>query len=113
VGIRRASIPLGIRQCVCLGLVEVTQQGHRSSAGFHTPSTYRLTYLNGCGQSPPPTDEWRLIRSPDEAQAALEKARRIKNWGTQPLLKKQKPGRVNASEPDAAAGPDEARSWAR
>ena len=52
-------------------------------------------------------------RSQDEAQAALEKARRIKNWGTQPLLKKQKPGRVNASEPDAAAGPDEARSWAR
>jgi hypothetical protein len=56
-GNRRASVARAIRQAVALGFLEITRQGGRSVSGFRSPSRYRLTYLNGCGKSPPRTDE--------------------------------------------------------
>ena len=72
-GIRRASVALAVRQCVALGFLAIERQGLRSRAEFRAPSVYRLTYLNGCGRSPLPTDNWRSVTKEDAA-AALEKA---------------------------------------
>jgi hypothetical protein len=102
-GIRRASVALAIRQCVCLGFVEVTQRGRRSAAGFHTPSSYRLTYVYGCGNSSARTDEWRRYKAAEAAEAALQTAAQTRNWDTQPKPRKQKPGRAIEPDPDALA----------
>lgn len=102
-GIRRASIALAIRQCVALGFLEITQRGRRSAASFHTPSTYRLTYLSGCGSSPEATHEWRRISSAENAQAALQVAAQMKNQNRHPKGRMQKAGRDNAPQPDAIA----------
>ena len=37
-GVRRASVALAIRQCVCLGFIEVTRQGGRSISDVRRPS---------------------------------------------------------------------------
>lgn len=100
--IRRASIALAIRQAVALGFLEVVKQGYLSASGFRSPSLYRLTYVHGCGQSPPPTDEWRQIKTAEEAAAALTEAASKKNHSSQ-ARRKQKAGCKNATSPDAKA----------
>ena len=68
-----------------------------------------MSYLHGCGRSPAPTDEWRKIRSPEEAQAALKRAAEEKNYGTQPIrvrdARMQKAGRVSATRLDSKVIP--------
>ncbi|MDB5596251.1 MAG: hypothetical protein JWM36_3212 [Hyphomicrobiales bacterium] len=76
-GIRRASVALAIRQCVALGFLKIAKQGARSRAEFRAPSLYLLTYVNGGGKSPPPTDEWRRLASEEAAALALVQARRV------------------------------------
>jgi hypothetical protein len=83
-GIRRASVALAIRQCVALGFLEVTRPGFRSSAEFHHPSLYRLTYISGCGISPAPTDDWRRIKTDEAAKEALNRAAASRRHETQP-----------------------------
>jgi hypothetical protein len=73
-GLRRQSVALAIRQCNALGFLETTRQGRRSGQEYRTPSLYRLTYLHGCGRSPPPTDDWRKIDTDDAAVEALARA---------------------------------------
>lgn len=84
--IRRASVALAIRQCVELGFLEVMVKGYRAGAGFKVPSKYRLTYIMGLTRSDygRPTDEWAAIKTPADAEAALERARIDKNHDKQP-----------------------------
>ena len=76
---RRNDIALAIRQCAALGFLDVTRQGWCSVSEFRTPSLYRLTYVFGrkdkrTGAAGNPTDEWRRIKSDDDATTALAKA---------------------------------------
>lgn len=70
-GLRRASVAAALREAVALGFVEVTRRGRRAYGGAKVPSTYRLTYIAGRRASPSPTNEWRRLKTLDEARAAL------------------------------------------
>ena len=76
IGIRRQSISLALRRLAHLGFLRVTREGYRTEKGQHVPSTYFLTYLYN--KSPKfngaPTHDWQLIKSADDASAALEAA---------------------------------------
>lgn len=72
-GIRRASVPLALRQAEALGFV-VRQKGYRTSGDVRAPSLYRLTYVFGVGKSPDPSNDWRNIGSDNEAAALLRSA---------------------------------------
>jgi hypothetical protein len=70
-GIRRKSISRAIRECVALGFLEITIQGGLKRADIRRPSNYRLTYVNGRGESPDPTHDWRNIATSEHAAAAI------------------------------------------
>ena len=74
---RRNDITLSIRQCVGLGFLEVTEQGGRSISDRRWPSRYRLTYVLSTEGSdgPPPTHEWRHIRTDADAIKALARVK--------------------------------------
>jgi hypothetical protein len=99
-GIRRASIPLALRQLVELGFIEI-KQGRRAISKYRNPSLYRLTHLfsrvTGAKANMQPTHEWHNIKTDEEAQAALQRAAQSRNYDTQPPRKNQKAGRENAT----------------
>lgn len=77
-GMRRASMPLAIRQAVALGFLDVTRAGYKTSAEFRVPTLYRLTYASGkikgargSAAIQTPTDEWKEVASAEEANARL------------------------------------------
>ncbi len=72
-GVRRASIPEGIRQLVRGGFLVVTDQGRQSYGDLRIPSRYRITYLPtfADGRWVEPTHEWRLL---EKQKAARENA---------------------------------------
>jgi hypothetical protein len=102
-GVRRASVALAIRQCVCLGFIEVTHQGGRSISYVRRPSEYRLTYLVGRGKSPVPTNEWQCLASEADALAALRKVEQVSRRRTSQPAKNKKPDAL-ASLGEAKAG---------
>jgi hypothetical protein len=73
-GIYRKAIPLAIRELVALGFIEVTEQGCAGNAEFRSPSKYRVTYRHVDRANP--TDEWRRIKTDDEATMIAQGARR-------------------------------------
>src|SRR5215204_4133497 len=81
-GVRRASVSLALRQCAALGFLEITHRGGRSISEYRNPSQYRLTYLTGRGQSAIKTDEWKRIKTDEDAKAALKRAAEDKNHET-------------------------------
>jgi hypothetical protein len=73
-GMDREAIPVGIRQCVALGFIEVTEKGRAGNAEFRSPNLFRLTYRetdDGAG----PTDEWRRIQTGDQAKLLVQEVR--------------------------------------
>lgn len=87
-GIRRKSVAPAIRELIALGFLVVTQRGRMAAAEFHTPNTYRLTYLSEMGGRGPATDDWERL-SADDVAAAIAR------------LKEQKSGGGNAPVPGA------------
>src|SRR5262249_1519856 len=65
-----------IREVVALGFVEITEAGH-SGADVRTVSKYRLTYRPTDKKTP--TDEWRSIKTLEQATALANAARAAKN----------------------------------
>jgi hypothetical protein len=61
----KRSVALAVRQCEALGFLTV-KHGGRGEA-----SLYCLTYVNGRGASPFPTDTWRRIKTRSAAQKLL------------------------------------------
>jgi hypothetical protein len=82
-GIRRASIPLALRQCVALGFLVITEKGRRSISDLRWPSTYRLTYVIGRGSDDIPTNNWERITSEELALERLAQARQQRNHESQ------------------------------
>jgi hypothetical protein len=73
-GINRHAIGPAIRECVALGFVEVTERGRAGNSEWRKASVYRLTYLFTATASP--TDDWRRIKSTEEAEAVAAAARK-------------------------------------
>jgi hypothetical protein len=73
-GLHRHAIAPAIRELVALGFVEVSQRGCAGNAGYRQPALYRLTYRHW-GSHKETTDEWRRIKTVEEAEAVAEQAR--------------------------------------
>jgi hypothetical protein len=101
-GVRRASVALAIRQCVCLGFVEIMRRGGRSMSNVRRPSLYRLTYVVGRGRSTEGTNEWQCFATKEDALASLRKTA---------ATVKRRVGRTNKNKkPDALASLGEAKA---
>jgi hypothetical protein len=68
----RRTIARGIREAEALGLARRIR-GRAGNGEFKTPSLYRLTYLSTYegGKKLAPTDEWREVKSMEDARALL------------------------------------------
>lgn len=71
-GMRRSSILAAVLEAGALGLVDPTR-GVRSFGSRKLPSIYRLTWL-GTPDGLPPTNEWRAIKTDDEAAVRVRNA---------------------------------------
>jgi hypothetical protein len=107
-GVRRASVALALRQCVALGFVEIVKTGKRAIAEFRSPTRYRLTHVIGRGVGricqEEPSNEWRSIKTADDARSALLRAVAIRNYETQPLRRAGIPSRDIDSRLTGASG---------
>src|SRR6266478_9520309 len=72
-GIDRHAIAPAIRECEVLGFVETTEHGRAGNAEFRSPNKFRLTY-RPTGDAGP-TDDWRRVRSVEDAQRLARQAR--------------------------------------
>ena len=75
-GIDRHAIAPAVREVEALGLAEITERGRAGNADYRTPNKFRLTYrpTGNCG----PTDDWRRIKTLEEAKARAQAAREPK-----------------------------------
>jgi hypothetical protein len=73
-GIHRHAVAPAIREVVALGFVEITKAGRAGNAEYRTPNVFRLTYkpTDYADQ----TDDWRRIKSVEEAAAKADVARK-------------------------------------
>jgi len=85
IGNRHCITP-AIREVVALGFVEITQQGRGGNAEFRQPTHYRLTFINNI-DGEPPTDEWRRIRTLEQARTIAGEARKRVSKKKNPVSK--------------------------
>jgi hypothetical protein len=95
-GIHRHAIAPAMRELEALGFIEITEHGIAGTAEHRAPNKFRLTYI-GEGRATP-TDEWRRIRTIEDAQliakqARMSQAEEPRKWRVQ----KQKPVPVFAN----------------
>jgi hypothetical protein len=72
-GIHRHAIGPGIRECVALGFVEITEHGRAGNAEFRAPNLFKLTYRPTRAEGP--TDDWRNIQAIEGAEVLARGAR--------------------------------------
>jgi hypothetical protein len=77
-GTNRHSVGPAIRELVALGLVGITEEGRAGNDKGHKATRYRLTYVNNKNRAHP-TNEWRGIKTVEEAEALAEAARAKKS----------------------------------
>jgi hypothetical protein len=73
-GVHRHAIAPAIREAVALGFVQITRPGCAGNANYRQPTLYRITYRHS-GSHRETTDEWRRIKTIEEAEAIAERAR--------------------------------------
>jgi hypothetical protein len=78
-GIHRRSIAPGLRECEALGFLETVQRGRPGTSNSRRPSVYRLTYLHS--KTSNPTNEWRGIKSQEDADRIAREARDARSAG--------------------------------
>jgi hypothetical protein len=88
-GMDRHAIAPAIREVVALGFVEITQPGRAGNAEWRRPNMFRLTYRQK--DRAEPTNEWRKIKSIEEAEMVAKTARTAKpkknsQWGFTPVF---------------------------
>jgi hypothetical protein len=69
-GIHRHAVAPAIRELEVLGFIEITQRGKPSAGTFRWPNYFRLTFVN-----PEPTNEWKAIKTMEEAKMRADMAR--------------------------------------
>ena len=85
-GIDRHCIGAALREVEALGFVRVTERGRAGNAEYRTPNKFGLTYrpVNHANA----TDDWRKIKTVEEAQAIARAVRKPRN---RPCKGKQNP----------------------
>jgi hypothetical protein len=81
-GISHKSVAPAIREAVALGLVEVTERGRPSESDFgRHPNHFRLTYVavRRGTRWHEATDEWKQIKTLEEAEKIAQEARTAKD----------------------------------
>jgi hypothetical protein len=79
-GIDRASVAPALREGEALGFLRITERGRGGNREYRAPNKFYLTFAR-CRESRarPPTDEWRKIKTIEEAKAAARSAGLTKN----------------------------------
>jgi hypothetical protein len=75
-GIHRHAIAPAIREVEALGFARITQHGRAGNAEFRTPNLFALTHLPTDDGRVTATDDWRKIKTMEEATAVAEAARK-------------------------------------
>ena len=92
----------------CIGVFSDQEAGKASNRRTSHPAMYRLTHvLNryADGGRREPTNEWRRIKTDDDARVALRQAASERNRDTQPRPKIKRPDAPARPVPDANAHP--------
>jgi hypothetical protein len=89
-GIHRHAIAPAIRELEALGFAIVTEHGRSGNAGYRKPNLFRITFHPGGTETGEPSDEWRGIKTLEEAEALAAKAREAKAEGYRPHRSKNK-----------------------
>ena len=97
LGQDRHAIAPAMREDEALGFVQVTERGRAGNADYRTPNKFRLTYQPT--DSAGPTDDWRKIKTIEEAKAIAVAARKPIRSGrsTKGAAKSTKPVGINTS----------------
>ena len=74
-GIHWNSIAPAIREAAALGFIRITQEGIASNREFRIPNMFALTHL-ATDKEPKPTEEWRRIKTVEEAKTIAAAARK-------------------------------------
>lgn len=75
-GVRWNSISSAIREADALGFIRITRYGKASNAEFRIPNMFALTHLPTNDGQTAATDDWRGIKTIEEAEAIAEAARK-------------------------------------
>jgi hypothetical protein len=75
-GIDRHAVAPAIRELVALGFIEVTEQGYAGIAGHRSPNRFRLTSQPVQGQYGYGTNDWRKIKTDEDAAEKARTARK-------------------------------------
>jgi hypothetical protein len=79
-GMHRTSVAPAIREAEALGFIRVTERGRGGNAEHRSPNRFYLTYAHTLdSRRHPPTDEWRHIKTLEEANQVARAARANKN----------------------------------
>jgi hypothetical protein len=79
-GIELTSIAPAIREAEALGFIRVTERGRAGNREYRKPNLFRLTFSHDReSRSQPPTDDWRKIKTIEEAAAIAKAARAAKD----------------------------------
>jgi len=79
-GMHRTSVAPAIREAEALGFIEITERGHGGNAEYRSPNRFYLTYAHTRdSKRHRPTDEWRRIKTPQEANQIARTARANKS----------------------------------
>jgi len=77
-GIHHASVAAAIREAQALGFIKVTERGRGGNAEHRRPNLFRLTFARN-DRSSPPSDEWKRIKTIEEAEEIARMARKAKD----------------------------------
>jgi hypothetical protein len=75
-GIHWNSIAPAVREAEALGVIRITQYGVASNAEFRIPNMFALTHLPTNDDQTKATEDWRRIKTIEEAEAIAEAARK-------------------------------------
>jgi hypothetical protein len=78
-GIHHDAIAPAKREAEDLGFIRETVHGSGGNAEHRQASCFFLTFANSRGSAPPPTDDWRKIKTIEEAEAIAVAARNAKD----------------------------------
>ena len=79
-GMHRTSVAPAIREAEALGFIRITERGHGGNAEYRSPNRFFLTYAHALdSKTSPPTNEWRRIKTLEEANQIADSARANKS----------------------------------
>jgi hypothetical protein len=79
-GVHHDSVAPAIREAEALGFIKVTERGRGGNAEHHSPNLFLLTFAYGRdSRSQPPTQNWRQIKTLEEAEQVARAARAAKD----------------------------------